>query len=91
MPKPRRTIRPTYLNLALPEDIRAKLDLHLFSDLEGRVPHGAYSRFICHLLRRELGKPLGKLELDFEQALALGQVEAVDLLEWVRELGIEEH
>ncbi len=54
MPKPRRTIRPTYLNLAIPEDVRALLDLHLYSELEGRVPHGAYSAFICDLIRKEL-------------------------------------
>ncbi len=55
MPRPRKTLRPTYLNLALPEDIRARMDLLLFSPLEGRVPHGAYSRFICDLIRKELG------------------------------------
>jgi len=38
-------IRPTLLHLALPEDVRAKLDLHLFSPLEGRVPKGAYQAF----------------------------------------------
>jgi hypothetical protein len=54
MPKPRRTIRPTYLNLAIPEDLRAILDLHLFSPLEGRVPHGAYTAFINTLIRKEL-------------------------------------
>lgn len=44
-------IRPTRLNLALPEDIRAKLDLHLWSEAEMRVPHGAYQKFILGLLR----------------------------------------
>lgn len=33
------------LNLKLPVELRFKLDLHLFSDLEGRVPKGAYKDF----------------------------------------------
>lgn len=38
-------IRPIKLNISLPEDIRAKLDLYLYSEAEGRVPMGAYQRF----------------------------------------------
>jgi hypothetical protein len=38
-------LRPIKLTTTLPEDIRAKLDLHLFSDLEGRIPKGAYQAF----------------------------------------------
>ena len=33
------------LNLALPQPEHTRLTLHLFSDLEGRVPLGAYQRF----------------------------------------------
>ncbi len=54
MPKPKRTIRPTYLNLAIPENVRALLDLQLYSDLEGRVPHGAYSDYISGLILKDL-------------------------------------
>jgi len=32
-------------NLHLPESVRTRLDLLLFSELEGRVPKGAYQRF----------------------------------------------
>jgi len=39
------------LNLALPVDIHAKLSLHLYSELEQRVPHGAYSRFLVERTR----------------------------------------
>lgn len=42
MPNP---IRPTLLHLSLPEDVRTRIDLILHSDLEGRVPKGAYQRF----------------------------------------------
>ena len=45
MPRPPNIIRPTLLHLALPKDIREKVDGHLYSELEGRVPKGAYQRF----------------------------------------------
>lgn len=51
MPRRPNVIRPSQLTLWLPEDIRARLDLYLWSQLEGRVPHGAYSRLISQLLR----------------------------------------
>lgn len=54
MPKPRRTIRPTQLNVSIPEDLRMRVDLLLFSDVERRVPHGAYSEYICRLIKRDL-------------------------------------
>lgn len=44
-------IRPTKLTMALPEDVRAKLDLHLFSQVEGRVPMGAYQRFFIERIK----------------------------------------
>lgn len=57
MPRPKRTIRPTYLNLAIPEDVRVLLDLRLYSELEGRVPHGAYSEYVCRLIRADILPP----------------------------------
>jgi hypothetical protein len=44
-------LRPIKLNTTLPEDIRTKLDLHLWSDVEGRVPKGAYQRFFLDRIR----------------------------------------
>lgn len=39
-------IEPTSsINLHLPERLRVRLDLLLFSELEGRVPKGSYLRF----------------------------------------------
>lgn len=35
----------------LPTDVRARLDLLLYSDLEARVPFGAYQTFFLNLLR----------------------------------------
>jgi hypothetical protein len=39
------------LNVALPLPLLVKLSGHLYSELEGRVPHGAYSRFLIDLLQ----------------------------------------
>jgi len=52
MPRPALLDRPVRLNLTLPESLRARLDLHLFSDLEQRVPAGAYQEFLSSLIRR---------------------------------------
>ena len=38
-------------NLHLPESVRTRLDLVLFSELEGRVPKGAYQRFFLERLQ----------------------------------------
>ena len=46
MPRHPSIIRPTKLHLGLPEDVRTRLDLFLFSELEGCVPRGAYQRFV---------------------------------------------
>jgi hypothetical protein len=50
VPRQPNIIRSTSLDLAIPEDLRIKLDLELFSEVEGRVPKGAYKNFICGLL-----------------------------------------
>lgn len=49
--RPPNILRPTKLTTYLPEDLRAKLELHLFSTVEGRVPHGAYSQFLAERVR----------------------------------------
>lgn len=38
------------LNVHLPEGLRTRMDLLLFSEAEGRVPKGAYARFISSRL-----------------------------------------
>ena len=37
-------------NLHLPQSVRDRVDLMLFSELEGRVPKGAYQKFFLGLL-----------------------------------------
>lgn len=39
------------LNVALPLPLYTQLTARLYSELEGRVPHGAYSRCLIDLLR----------------------------------------
>ena len=47
------------LNVALPLGVYTQLTARLYSELEGRVPHGAYSRFIAEtLLERMNGEAL---------------------------------
>ncbi|MGH9438465.1 MAG: hypothetical protein ACRD22_11365 [Terriglobia bacterium] len=45
-------IRPVSLHMTLPENVRVKLDLYLYSTVEGRVPHGAYNKFIAELISK---------------------------------------
>lgn len=49
-------IRPVTLHTQISEDLRAKLDLHLYSNLEGRVPKGAYRAFFENLIREYFAK-----------------------------------
>lgn len=55
MKKPQ-IIRPSKLTMTLPEDIRAKLDLYLYSDSEQRIPHAAYQKFFVERIN-EFFKP----------------------------------
>ena len=47
----RKKAETTQLCLKLPLEVRAKVDLHLFSVLEGRVPMGEYQRFFDSRIR----------------------------------------
>lgn len=51
MPKPRKAIRPVNKKIAIPEDVATMVDLELFSDLEGKVPHGAWGELVTQLLQ----------------------------------------
>jgi hypothetical protein len=56
MPRKPNIIPSIRLGTTIPEDLRAKLDLYLFSEIEGRVPQGAYQRFICERIREFFNK-----------------------------------
>lgn len=51
MARPKSVNRPIEKKLSLDPDLVAKTELLLFSDLEGRVPYGAWSGLIEQLLR----------------------------------------
>lgn len=51
MPRPKKTVRTVYKNIGLPEDLVARLELELYSEVEGRIPHGAQQEFFTRLLR----------------------------------------
>jgi hypothetical protein len=59
MSKPPRTDPPTYLKISLPESLRNELDVLLYSPLQARVPHGAYSTFFETLARQALAQHQG--------------------------------
>jgi len=52
MSRPARVVRTISKNIALPEDLVARLELELYSDLEGKIPFGAQAKFFEDLLRR---------------------------------------
>lgn len=54
MPRPKSLIEKVVLNLWLPLETRARIDLHLVSPLEGKVPRGAYSEFFTERAREYL-------------------------------------
>jgi hypothetical protein len=56
MPRPRKAIRPVEKNISLPQDLVLKVDLLLYSELEGKVPFGAWQRYVERLIREDLFK-----------------------------------
>ena len=54
MPRRPNLDRPVRLTLKLPETVRAKLDLILYSKLEGRVPKGEYQEFFIERIQEFL-------------------------------------
>ena len=64
MARPRKAIRPVEKNISLPEDLVARVDLELFSELEGKVPFGAWQRYLERLIREDLAKRANAQEGD---------------------------
>jgi len=61
MPRPRKAIRPVEKNISLPEDLVAQVDLELFSEVEGKVPFGAWQRLLERLSRGHLARRGGRV------------------------------
>lgn len=71
MPNPRKAIPSRILNVALERDDAAKMDLHLWSEAEQRVPYAARQKFLSGLIREYFGRKAVDLALYFP-ALAPG-------------------
>lgn len=56
MARPKNTLRTIQVNFAIPEDLVAKMELHLFSEVEAKIPHGARSTLVARLLREYFRK-----------------------------------
>lgn len=56
MARPKKTIRSVPMNICLPEDLAAKVELSLFSEVEGKVPFGAKQEFFSKLVRDHFDK-----------------------------------
>jgi len=56
MPKPKLTIRPVEKNISIPQTIAVKVDLELMSEIDGKVPHGAWAKLVTTLLEGWLEK-----------------------------------
>lgn len=77
-------LRPIPLTTSFPEDIRAKLDLHCYSESEGRVPKGAIQKFLIERIREYFSKTVIPLQPQTREALKLALGEALSDLpqEW---------
>ena len=74
MAKPKNIDRPKEKNLSLPGSLVDRIDLALYSEVEGRVPHGAWAKmltntltnkFIIHpQLREELVEKIKRVKLE---------------------------
>jgi hypothetical protein len=51
MPRPKNPFPGIRSQILIPEDVRARLSLALYSPAEQRVPYGAYSSLVTQLLR----------------------------------------
>ena len=59
MGRPRKAIRPIEKNISLPLDLVVQVELELYSELEGKVPFGAWSGYVEKLIRDDLEKKGG--------------------------------
>lgn len=56
MARPAKTTPSVNINLAVDPDLMAKVRLEVFSEVEGKVPHGAYSGFFNTVLKEYFTK-----------------------------------
>ena len=51
MARPKKTVRTVFKNIGVPEDLVEKINIELYSELEGKIPFGAQQAFFTKLLR----------------------------------------
>jgi hypothetical protein len=57
MPKRKLVDRPVEKKINMPTSLMARVELEvLFSETEGRVPHGKWSEYVCGLIRQDLAQ-----------------------------------
>lgn len=67
MPRPKNVVPVIEKTVSLPEDVVAAVDLELFSEVEGKVPFGAWKGFLTRVVKTHLAH-LGKCQ-ELNQAL----------------------
>ena len=60
MARPKNVTKSVEKTVCLPEDLVAKVDLILWSELEGKVPFGAWQRFLIECINLKLMQGMGK-------------------------------
>ena len=56
MPRPKKVIRTVFKNIGIPEDLNARMELELYSEVEGKIPFGAQQEFFSRLMREHFAK-----------------------------------
>jgi hypothetical protein len=56
MGRPKQTIRHIYKTISLPEPLVARIELELFSEVEGKIPFGAQQEFFVGLITEYFAK-----------------------------------
>ena len=51
MPRRKNILRPCEFHATIPEDAKARLNLALFSEVEGKIPFGAQQAFLLDAIR----------------------------------------
>jgi len=54
MARPLKAVRPIEKRVSLPETLVAAVELKLWSELEGRVPFGAWQAYLVRLIEADL-------------------------------------
>lgn len=59
MARPIKVDRPIEKKVSLPTSLVAQVELKLFSELEGKVPFGAWQKYLSELIRKDLAQAGG--------------------------------